>query len=210
MKSKTKKILIFLTVVLIAVGVSIGFAAFSGNLVIKPSANFTPNASDFSVVFSTSNNSASTGTIYDNTLANTATLSGTTISGISIEFDNDHDDPITFNFYVYNNGNYDAYLNSVLFGTRECVAIDGTTTGLESACNAVGTTIRYGKTKSSNLTQTQSFSSNNANISNNILPVGGYASVELIITPAASSFTASNGDYIVNFGDITLDYNTVD
>ena len=56
MRNRNKKLIILVALIAV-VTISVGFAAFSSSLLIKSSLSVDPNASDFRVVFSTSDTS---------------------------------------------------------------------------------------------------------------------------------------------------------
>jgi len=109
---------------LVVAGVTLGFAAFSNTLTIQSSATVTPDASTFSVKFSSSSDSVVEGGIEGITMfnnASVATINNTgnpTLSNISVEWVNEGINSmsyVTYSFYIYNDGKYDVYLNEIKF-----------------------------------------------------------------------------------------------
>ena len=139
MRYETRNKIMIIVVLLSIMGITIGFAAFTANLTISSSATVNPNASSFKVVFSNKSNSIDTSDV-------TPTLTPTTLSANQGIIDNTTNPTITnlnvnftepgqkavYSFYVYNAGEYTAYLNSITFKTgtlsshKTCTAGSGT------------------------------------------------------------------------------------
>jgi len=116
--NKTKYFLV-VGILLAVAGLTLGFAAFSNTLTIQSSATVTPDASTFSVKFSSSPNSVVEGGIagngaYESSTAIINNNGNPTLSNINVNW-TDTVEFIVYSFYVYNNGEYDAYLNEIIF-----------------------------------------------------------------------------------------------
>lgn len=204
---------------IIAVGaLTIGFAAFSTNLTISSSAEVNQASDTLDVVFSTSANSAATGSVNGVASGTTgasgdaATLNGTTITGLKAKF-TEPGQKVTYSFNTYNNSAFTAYLTSIAFGkaagasgneTKVCTAggNNPATTGVDAACNGISVKVTTGT-----LTATGSMAKTDIGTHSIASKAGETTTVE--IEYAAGSDTA-DGDFTVAFGDITLGYSSVD
>jgi len=115
MRVKKTKYFLVVGVLLAIAGVTLGFAAFSNTLTISSSATVTPDASTFSVKFSSSATELKEDLIkstFDQTI--TATIDNS-VSGspklkdIHLKFENPGDEVIFDQIYLYNAGEYTAY-----------------------------------------------------------------------------------------------------
>ena len=118
-RDRSAKIIAIVALCVAIVGLSIGFAAFSNNLTINPTATVSPNASDFDVNFSTSNTSEQDGTVSgvgtNSATAENATIDNSnspTITGLKANF-TEPGQKVTYSFYAHNAGKYKAYLNKL-------------------------------------------------------------------------------------------------
>lgn len=154
--SRKQKLLMIVALIVAVASLSIGFAAFSVTLNISSSASVTPSSDTFSVKFSSSYSKVDTSPIQatdhmpgilrvghgiiDNS-------SNPTIKNFSVTF-SELGQYVEFVFYVRNEGEYTAYLNSVNFlGDKVCKAETGTTDSLvQSACEAINAKITIGGT----------------------------------------------------------------
>ena len=197
---------------------SIGFSAFSSELVIASSASVKPDSSAFRVVFSSSGTqlltNKITGTATGNAKAGSATIEngGDTprISDLAATFTGPGE-TVKYEFYVYNSGAYVAYLRDVVFknvsgksSSKVCTAIDSssvTDSLMQSACNDIRVSIDVGST-------TSVLGTTN-NISGRSLNKGVYEKVVVTIS-YINNENRADGDFKVEFGDIGLTYSTVD
>ena len=191
---------------------SIGFSAFSSELVIVSSASVKPDSSAFRVVFSSSGTqlltNKITGTATGNAKAGSATIEngGDTprISDLTATFTGPGE-TVKYEFYVYNSGAYVAYLRDVVFknvsgksSSKVCNAIDSssvTDSLMQSACNDIRVSIDVGST-------TSVLGTTN-NIRGRSLNKGVYEKVVVTISYI-------NNENRAEFGDIGLTYSTVD
>lgn len=197
---------------------SIGFSAFSSELVIASSASVKPDSSAFRVVFSSSGTQVLTnkitGTATGNATAGSASIEngGDTprISDLTASF-TAPGESVKYEFYVYNSGAYVAYLRDIVFkyvdgesSSKVCTAIDSssaTDSLMQNACNDINVSIDVGST-------TSVLGTTN-NIRGRSLNKGVYEKVVVTIT-YANNENRSDGDFKVEFGDIGLTYSTVD
>ena len=118
---------------------------------------------------------------------------------------------ISYIFYAYNAGAYDAYLTNIKFNnvdgessSKVCTAIDSssvTSSLFEAACNDINVSIDIG-------TETSVMGSTNG-ITGHVLRKGVFEEIVVTISYADNSNLA-DGDFKVEFGDIGLTYSTVD
>ena len=213
-RDRSSKIIAIIALFVAVVGLSLGFAAFTQNLTISPAADVAADDSNFIVDFSTSQDSIVTGTV-EPTLspeeegaptAENATISSTTITGISAHFTKDNQS-VTYDFYVRNNGKIPAYLNAIDFGdgaSCEAKTADGADTGLiETACDNVVLTVSV---------HDQNFTKDTGGIDSLSglkldKETGTTISVKIEAKPGA---TAVADDYNVTYDAITLTYDAKD
>lgn len=210
-KDRSSKIIAIIALVVAVAGVSLGFAAFSQNLVIQPAAEVKGDSSKFDVQFSLKDSTAETGTVSgtispeqsDFVKASEANLIATTVSNIKASFTNGKGpQTVAYNFYVYNNGELEAFLKKVTFDkeTPECTAKEGTSANLvATACEDVSIKITV---------DDQNFEASNDAISGKSLSVGEGKAVKVEL-----SYTDTHpvdGDFDVDFGNITLNYSSSD
>jgi len=206
------------------VGLSLGFAAFSSNLVINSSANVTPNAGEFSVVFTDATTGqvsavegvATTGVIAStptvDTQANAQGATTSTIGDLSATF-NAPGQSVTWTFSTENVGKFLAYLNSVAYVNPDSAStfkvctpgvnttaeyVNATQEGAKGACDDIELTFAIDDTE---------YNATDANISSKTLPVGEKHTVEVTISyNKVDGQTLSDGDFSVAFGDIQIGY----
>ena len=213
-KNRTSKIIAVLALVVAVLGLSLGFAAFSNTLTISSSAYVSPSGENFKVDFSTSATAGATGSLTGTptgtATAGTATLSGTTISGIKGNLKTPGD-TVKYTFYVHNTGEYDAFLNSITHenvtgqnSPKVCTAVnpENTTAALVSAaCEDITLSVKVGTDNA--------VAGSVASISGHQLSKLTYEPVVVTITYASDGDRA-DGDFNIAFGDIKLLYATVD
>ena len=205
MRNEIKKQLMTLSILLAAILItSIGFAAFSSTLRIKTKTTVTPNSSDFKVVFSSSENSLETNPVKANpeTLGDDAIIDNTTqptISGLNTYFTNPGDS-VTYTFFVRNEGEYEAFLNSISFRRKTCTPEEGTNAEMViDACNAITTTVNVGSiTTAETLTD----------ITGESLIPGQSKQVTVTVSYDLNGARA-NGPFTVEYGNITMYYNVM-
>lgn len=214
MRSERRKKIMTLSILLVAILlVSVGFAAFSGTLIIKSKAVINPNPNLFDVKLSTANSiPATSGTVvptkypssetigYSKQIsANNLSIDGTTtISDLNIAFVSPGDE-VSYKFYVVNEGQYKAYLNNINLGRKTCTPLEDTQDSLvQEACNGININISVGL-RTYTLTK---------NISNHEL--NSKKGEEVIITIKYDSNAGrADGPFTVKFEKISLVYSTV-
>ena len=215
---KNRKVQIIAIVALIVgiVGLSIGFAAFSSVLNIQASANVKPDSSTLNVDFSSAEDKVEiaeiTPTATPNTLVTTNGVidnSGDpTISNLSATF-TEPGQSVVYKFYAYNAGELNAYLKSIVFSnvtgqnaTKICTAAQGTTdTLVQKACDKISVKVKVG-----NELET---TTGKASITGHALSKGNGELVTVTLEYEAGADRA-DGDFTVAFGNITLNYSSVD
>lgn len=206
MISYRRKQILTLTILLIAVfTLSIGFAAYSTSLKIKPQVSVTPDAASFSVKFSTTKDALTVSAIKPYSLtsgmeATDGVISNSgvpTVSNLSATF-TQSGDTVTYRFYVRNEGSYIAYLNSITFnGGKTCTPKGGTTASMvNSACNYMSMTLKVGDTTVTGTTTDI--------VGETLNPKEGKL-VEVTVKYTGSN-TITDGDFSIEFGSISLYY----
>lgn len=215
-KDRGTKVIAILALLIAVAGLSVGFAAFSSKLTISSSANVKPNQEDFDVNFSTVNTSETEGTVsgvvsHETIVtANDATISNTgdpTITGLKANF-TAPGQSVTYSFYAHNAGEYPAYLKSVVYenvtdetSAKVCTAAEGTDPAkVTEACKAISVTVTVGSTQ---------FTGSQASITSHSLAIDAYEPVVVKIEYATDGERA-DGDFSVAFGDIALNYSSID
>lgn len=215
-KNRKNKILAIIILLIAVGGLSLGFSAFSTALNIKSSASVKSKGDTFKVVFSSSSTALETNPIAPTktpiTLSATnATIDNTqtpTISNLSATFD-EPGQKVSYTFYAYNSGRYDSYLKSITYKNvtnqnknKVCTPIGEVNNELiQSACNGIKLKVKVGAT--SEITGTLN------NITEHRLLKGNFEPIILTIE-YESSATIADGDFSVKFGDVSLDYSSID
>ena len=210
---KNKMVVVFALVLAIA-SLTIGFAAFSTTLSISSGATVTPNSSNFNVVFSSSpyvvNTNDSTGTLVSGIGTNgaqggIADLYLHYASGLTAQFTKPGQS-LSTTIYAHNIGQYDAYLTGVSIGSvdsgsyKKCIGKTGTSPSLvQAACNGISIMVGV----------SGSYYNLGEPISGHALGKGDLETVEIIIFYDVYAQVA-DGEFDIEFGDIILEYSTVD
>ena len=208
MRYETRNKIMIIVVLLSIMGITIGFAAFTANLTISSNVSVNPNASAFKVVFSKSSTSVDASNI-------TPTVTPTTISASNGVIDNTNSPTLTnltanftepgqkavYSLYVYNAGEYTAYLNSVtLKGYKSYTPGEGATISLVGkACEDIKVTVKVGSDSYQQTTQ---------NITGKSIEAKGSTPVEVTIEYLSGGDRA-DGPFSVEFNDISLFYATI-
>lgn len=213
-KDRSSKVLAIVALLIGVVGLSLGFAAFSRTLTIEPKATVTGNENDFSVVFSTSATSLVTGNVAPTAsvgaTGDDAILDETLISNLHARF-TAPGQQVQYRFYAYNNGDLDAYLNSISYGKTnpECKAVgtNGATPAyVEAACNAITVTVEVGDSDTTKETVTGT----KLTIDNHKLTTTKKAELVTVTIDYPSTATKVDGDFTIEFGEILLNYSSAD
>lgn len=224
-RDKNGKILAIVALCVAIFGLTIGFAAFSNTLTISSSATVSPNSTAFNVDFSTDDDGVTTSAIVPSTTGG-ATASNATINngdtstdpvlqGVSANF-SAPGQTVKYDFFAYNSGEYDAYLNSVVFSAvngssdaKVCsINPDDVTAGnptasdasLTSACSAISIKVVVGDGENA-----REFTASEANVSGITLAKQSATKVSVILTYAADGARA-DGNFKVDFGNIVLTF----
>lgn len=204
-KQRKIKILSIIALVLAITGMTLGFAAFSTTLSISASAIVTPSSDDFKVVFSSSSTGVETNEIIPisgEALATSAKVNGLSLSDIQVSF-SEPGQAILYEFYIYNAGKYDAYITDVNFGSKTCVAEDGTTESLmQQACDDIYLTVAGTNLSSVIISESTVFH-------NFKLEPGESKWLEFGIQYPESGNRA-DGPFNISFDDVTFNVSTVD
>lgn len=215
-KNRRIQITAIVALVIGIVGLSIGFAAFSNVLNIQTSANVKPDSSTLNVDFSTAEDKMEIAEIIPTaTPSSLVTTNGVidnsgdpTISKLSATF-TEPGQSVVYKFYAYNAGELNAYLKSIVFSnvtdqntTKVCTAGQGTTDALvQKACDKISVKIKVG-----NELET---TTGKASITGHALSKGNGELVTVTLEYEAGADRA-DGDFTVAFGNITLNYSSVD
>lgn len=209
---KAYKIIALVALLLGAIGVTIGYAAFSNTLTITSQAEVHPDASTFNVDFSSSSSA-----VVANPITPTLSANVTGFSATNATIDNSNDPVIsnlnatftapgqsaTYTFYAYNAGEYVAYLNSIVFsGSKTCTAATGTTQSLvDSACNGITLSAKVGS-EAATTTSVATISSHS---------LAKSAADEIVVTISYESGSAvADGNFTVSLPNIVLTYGSAD
>lgn len=217
-KERSFKIISVIALVIGVVGLTLGFAAFTSTLTIRSGAEVKPAGTTFNVDFSSTSGSVEANVIKPTVsspavVATEATIDNTgnpTISGLGATF-TEPGQSVTYEFHSYNGGEYPEYLNNIVYenvanGTspKVCTPKPGTTESLvTSACSDIIVSVKVGNEP----VATGSVSK----ISNHSLSKG--QSEDIVITISyvkKDSQSLADGDFTVSFGNIILDYSSVD
>lgn len=215
-KNRTVQLIAILALVVGVIGLSIGFAAFSNTLKIKSSATVAPDKDTLNVDFSSSPTEVEANEITAvsnpvGLITTKATIDNTSdpvIKNLSATF-TEPGQKATYSFYAYNAGQLQAYLKSIIYANvpdnttnKVCTAKEGTTDALvQKACNGISIKVKVGSEAETN--------SSVASISNHALTKGQAEPVTVTLEYAQDADRA-DGDFTVAFGDITLNYSSVD
>ena len=206
---RRKKLIIIIALILTISGLTIGFAAFTSVLTISSTATVKPDESSFSVLFSSSGTSQATAQITPTVSGATgdkATISGTTISGLKANF-TAPGQSVTYKFWSHNAGSYIAYLRNITYQNavgessfKKCTPGTGTTASLvTAACEDISVSVSVGSTSASDT----------VGVTNHPLGINAYEQLTVIISYSTNGDLA-DGPFDIKFGDITLNYGSVD
>ncbi len=218
-KGRRSKSLFILGLSLLLLGTTIGFAAFSANLNISSSATVTPNEEDFKVVVSGSGTDSSVDVVSPNIVgdaiagdAKIINSNGSSSTNINVDF-TEPGQSVTYEFFVHNVGQYDAFLNTLTFknvidsdSRKICNVAEGSEATLElvnKACEDIELSIdlRQG-TEFINFKDSMSF--------DEIKLKKGYVSSGKINITYPEESERADGAFNVQFGDIELTYSSAD
>lgn len=218
-KGRRSKSLFILGLSLLLLGTTIGFAAFSANLNISSSATVTPNEEDFKVVVSGSGTDSSIDVVSPNIVGGATAgdvkiinSNGSSSTNINVDF-TEPGQSVTYEFFVHNVGQYDAFLNTLTFknvvdsdSKKICNVVEEGDASLElvnKACEDIELSME--------LKQGSQFINFKDSVSfDEIILKKGYVSSGKvnIIYPEGSE--RADGAFNVQFGDIELTYSSAD
>lgn len=201
-KSRKTKKSVLIILLLLVVGLSIGFAAFASKLTISSSATIKGNAQNFKVVFSDSATSVSgTSAVTAGKATSGGSFSGTELTGLKAEF-TEPGQTATWTVYAYNAGQFDAFLNDVTIGEITGTALSSTTQSfVDEAIKGVKVSVKVGASNA--------YTTTTSGISNHKLTQGNGEAITITLSYEAGSAIA-DGDFTVNIGEIKLNYESID
>lgn len=215
-RERNEKMIAIIALIVAIFGLTIGFAAFSNTLTISSTATVRPDSSTFSVDFSTSSTSVVTSSFIV-----PITVGGAVGSNATIDNGDVSRKPILknifatftvpgqkvrYDFYAYNSGEYEAYLDAVEFlpvtvgGNSKACRVDtveapaASDTYLQSACSAVTMKVIVGE---------KTFTETNKNINDISLMPKDAVNVSVVLEYADDGARA-DGNFDVDFGDVML------
>ena len=216
-KKMGSKLFVVVILLIIVVGISIGFATYSTSLNIKSEATYLANPNNFRIDFSSSNVSVRTDPINpvvtpDYIQANRAIISNTmgakTISGLGANF-TAPGQKVEYVFYIANSGELEAYLKNIYFknvegmeSTKVCEAKPGTNLSLvNEACQDIVLKVKIGNDFETNRSLN--------NILNYSISKGMFEKVTVSLEYITNG-RRTDGDFKVIFGDVALDFSSMD
>lgn len=200
--NRSTKVVAIIALLVGVLGLSVGFSAYSKVLNIQNvQATVQGNASNFQVVLSTASGSASEGTVTGSgSGTGSATLTATEITNLTATFGSTQKGDIVYKFYVYNPGNFTAYLKSVTIGTKSC-AKDGEATDslVQAACADITAKVKVG--------ELQEFTATSSSVTDTT-GIAPKKSVEVTVTINNSGAHPVDGNFKATFGPTSLNYST--
>ena len=205
--NRKQKLVMIIALIAGIASLSIGFAAFSVSLNISSSASVTPNSDNFSVKFSTSQNSLVVGAVTPSSKTTGITTTdgvidngaNPTIKNLSATFTSPGQ-YVEYTIYARNEGEYTAYLNNINFlGDKTCTGETGTTDSLvQSACGSINISATIGNTTYTETTL----------VEGHTLAKGVGEQIKIRLE-YLSSGTAVDGAFSIKFPNIALVYSTL-
>ncbi len=216
--NRKPRIIFIIILVIGVIGLSIGFSAYSKVLNIQNiQATVTGNPSNFKVVFSNVDNQVVAGSVtatrwssspfadFSDATINNSNPNSPQITGIKGTFTVPKSSG-QYVFYVFNEGSYTAYLKNITFGSKKCTPKQGTSPDLvNEACNYMNLEVQIGSDQWRN---------NTTNVTNHPLEKGQSEIIRVWMAYDYYNQTdiphVTDGDFDVEFGDITLTYSSSD
>ena len=215
-KNRGSRIIAIIALIAAVTGLTLGFAAFSNTLNISSSANVNPDPDTFKILFSSHESELKTDKVVGKTPTNSDATAGEAeisntgstpvISGLTAGFI-EPGTSVTYDFYVHNAGEYEGYLKSINFANVDgennpkiCTAVDpsNTTASLVSkACEDISLTVKVGDATATG-TETNL---NQLLVRKNSTPV-------TVTINYADNGNRADGDFYVEFGDISFTYSS--
>ena len=239
-RQKNGRVIAIVALLFAVIGLSLGFAAYSTTLNITSDADVKLDADSWKVGFSTANSAITTGTVTGTLTGSqtgdengTLSLTRFVISQTTNATLHTNDgSKVEYNFFIVNDGELDAYLNSVTVGNLSCTYLSGedstrddghttvsagTGTISRETCETLFTaTLDIGNgstTKTNGQSQTSGFTTTNKLAK----PAGTPTYVPAKLTIAYNNgsineLTSENtpsGDFKVSLADSTVVYGTI-
>lgn len=206
-KSRRNKKIVLIVLLLIVVGLSIGFAAFTATLKIQSSASVIGDKNTFKVVFSESASEVTGSQTAVSGVASAGTFNGTELTGLTATF-TQPGQTATWEVYAFNAGQFDAFLKSVTFenatgatSTIKGVAGDGTTQSyVDEAVKGMSIKVDV---------RGETYTATKTGITNHKLTQADGEKITVTLSYDSTAAIA-DGDFTVNIGDILLGYESVD
>ena len=216
MRNRKNKLFIIGFLGILLGGITVGFAAFSNTLTISSKAEVSPDPATFKVNFSTDASSVVTNnvvpTVTGDAVASEAIIDNSdspTLSNLYISF-TEPGQSVSYQFYMINSGEYDAFLNRIVSSNatndssayKVCTAIDGTNqSAVDAVCDDIEITISD--------VSGASYGQGDFYIDNYEVKKGSSILITVTIDYNVSD-DYDDGDFIVRFGDISFEFNSVD
>lgn len=211
MKRNNTKIIAIVALFVAIIGLSVGFAAFSGSLSLDGTINISPDSKDFKVEFQNGYTVSPTGKA---TVSLSASGGVTVISGIMAQLTRPGD-VVTIDIPMKNTGNYVAYLHKIEFqgptgSADKCIATGSGTTKvtdslLTAACDDITMKVSlpsaYEMEKLDNLTEDKDVTSFMHKLNK-----GSSENVRITITYGGTTATGNyvDGGVLVSLGSVKL------
>ena len=211
-KKERKNIAIF---VFLIVFMAIIFAMITGNYIVEKSLLINPNKGEFVVVFSSSPTRLETNYVvgypmnHMNSSGIINNIGHPRITNLSAKLEKPGD-YVTYNFYIMNLGNYDAYLTDIIYnyfeGTtsfKSCSSHSLSSEDVNSICNSISLQVNI------NNGYRRVTTTNTTGVNNHILRKRTSEPISVTIKYSENGIEA-NGPINVNFSDIDIYYKLVD
>lgn len=209
-KDRQTKIIAIVALLVGVATLTLGFATFSTKLIVQSQATVSPDPDSFKVVLSKEQDKEVVGKVLPNGIGESAMIDNTgtpTISNLKAEFTKPGE-KVEYEFYAVNIGELDAFLNKIEYNNitgksenKVCTAEDGTTESyVAGACESIRVTIKVGD--DDRACQTSTYGTHRL-----VKKTGEKVSV---VIEYDNSGVRADGPFSVEFGDITLNYSTVD
>lgn len=214
-KDRSAKIIAIIALFVGVVGLTIGFSTFSTTVKMSTRATVNPEGGDFSVRLSTSKDSVQAGSVNGTTSATVtgftaedAVLTNDKITNLKANF-TAPGQSVTYTFYAYNDGEYDAFLKTVAYENvagsevaKVCTAGAETTDEyVQAACNAITVSVK--------VADDAAYTGSKSGITGHEL-VKGTGEAIVVTIDYADDGARADGDFEVAFGDIGLTYNSAE
>ena len=217
-KERSFKIISVIALVIGVIGLTLGFAAFTSTLTIRSGAEVKPAGTMFNVDFSSTSGSVEASGIEPtvsspNVVATNATIDNTgnpTISGLDVTF-TEPGQSATYEFYSYNGGEYPAYLDNIVYENVEnspnpkiyTPKPETNESLVSSVCSDIIVSVKVGDEPVT--------SGSVSKIANHSLEKGSSEKIAITISYVKKDAQVlADGDFTVSFGNIVLDYSSVD